>query len=401
MTMTTYLVALVDGGGTVPVELGVVRRLVERGHDVTVLAEDSMADDVRGHRCHVPPLGRGTQPARTAPPSTIRTGTGSARTRASCSPGCSRRSSSARCAATSPTSTRRSPTRRPDVVLCAQFAFGAMVAAEAAGIPFDVLMPNVYLLPSDGVTPFGLGLRPAHGRPRPAAGRRPARRDFNRMWDKGLRAAQRRAGRARPGGRSITSWTSRRAPGGVWVLTSEEFDFPGAAARPTSATSVRCSTTRTWAGASGPRRRATTPLVLVGLSSTFQDHVATLQRIVDALATLPVRAIVTTGPALDPATVTGAANVVVVASAPHGRVLEHAAVVVTHGGHGTVVKALAAGVPLVVLPHGRDQLDNAVRVTCRGAGVKLKRTATSAQIVAAVSDGPRRPGVPRGGDPPR
>ena len=45
--MKTYLVALVDGGGTVPVELGVVRRLVERGHDVTVLAEDSMIDDVR------------------------------------------------------------------------------------------------------------------------------------------------------------------------------------------------------------------------------------------------------------------------------------------------------------------------------------------------------------------
>ena len=31
----------------------------------------------------------------------------------------------------------------------------------------------------------------------------------------------------------------------------------------------------------------------------------------------------------------------------------------THGGHGTVVRALAAGVSLVVLPHGRDQADNA------------------------------------------
>ena len=40
-----------------------------------------------------------------------------------------------------------------------------MVAAEAAGIPFDVLMPNVYLFPVDGATPFGLGLRPARGAP--------------------------------------------------------------------------------------------------------------------------------------------------------------------------------------------------------------------------------------------
>ena len=37
----TYLVCLVDGGGTVPPELGAVRRLVDRGHDVTVLAEHS------------------------------------------------------------------------------------------------------------------------------------------------------------------------------------------------------------------------------------------------------------------------------------------------------------------------------------------------------------------------
>ena len=41
-----YLFALVDGGGTVPPELGTVRRLVERGHRVTVLGDDSMADEV-------------------------------------------------------------------------------------------------------------------------------------------------------------------------------------------------------------------------------------------------------------------------------------------------------------------------------------------------------------------
>ena len=40
----TYLFALTDAGGTVPPELGVVRRLVERGHRVTVLADESMAD---------------------------------------------------------------------------------------------------------------------------------------------------------------------------------------------------------------------------------------------------------------------------------------------------------------------------------------------------------------------
>jgi UDP:flavonoid glycosyltransferase YjiC (YdhE family) len=80
-----------------------------------------------------------------------------------------------------------------------------------------------------------------------------------------------------------------------------------------------------------------------------------------------------------------APNVTVVASAPHRDVLRHAAVVITHGGHGTVVKALAAGVPMVLLPHGRDQADTAVRVAARGAGVMLTRSAGAAKIAAAVS----------------
>jgi UDP:flavonoid glycosyltransferase YjiC (YdhE family) len=42
----SYLFALVDGGGTVPPELGAARRLVERGHRVDVLADDSMNDEV-------------------------------------------------------------------------------------------------------------------------------------------------------------------------------------------------------------------------------------------------------------------------------------------------------------------------------------------------------------------
>ena len=64
--------------------------------------------------------------------------------------------------------------------------------------------------------------------------------------------------------------------------------------------------------------------------------------------------------------------------------LEAAAAVVTHGGHGTVVRALAAGVPALVLPHGRDQADNAARLTSRGAGLKLKNGASPKAIASAV-----------------
>ena len=47
MKVHRYLFAVVDGGGNVPPELSAVRRLVERGHMVTVLGEDSVAGEIR------------------------------------------------------------------------------------------------------------------------------------------------------------------------------------------------------------------------------------------------------------------------------------------------------------------------------------------------------------------
>lgn len=272
--------------------------------------------------------------------------------------------------------------RRPDLVVCSQFAFGAMAAAEAAGIPFDVLMPNVYLLPAKGMTPMGIGARPARG----PLGRARDRVMFavsERAFDKGRDRLN--AVRAEVGLAPLKHFMDQaRAARRHVVMTSPDFDFPGDL--PANARYVGpVLDDPTWSGAEWTPPPGDEPLVLVAMSSTFQDHQGTMQRIVDALAMLPVRAVVTTGPALDPGAITAAANVTVVAAAPHREVLAEAAAVVTHGGHGTVVKALAAGVPLIVLPHGRDQADNAVRVVGRGAGVTLKRTAKAGAIAGAVS----------------
>ncbi len=57
----------------------------------------------------------------------------------------------------------------------------------------------------------------------------------------------------------------------------------------------------------------------------------------------------------------------------------------THCGHGTTLKSLAAGVPIVCIPMGRDQDDTAARVVHHGAGVRLSRTASAAAIRAAVT----------------
>ena len=60
-------------------------------------------------------------------------------------------------------------------------------------------------------------------------------------------------------------------------------------------------------------------------------------------------------------------------------------VVVCHAGHGTVVRALASGVPLVACPEAGDMAENAARVAWAGAGVSLpRRLATPRGVRLAV-----------------
>ena len=72
---------------------------------------------------------------------------------------------------------------------------------------------------------------------------------------------------------------------------------------------------------------------------------------------------------------------------PQAEVLGHAAVVVSHGGSGTTLGALAAGRPLVVVPLFADQPVNARRVAAIGAGIALP---------PPTADGPPLPEVDAG-----
>ena len=107
---------------------------------------------------------------------------------------------------------------------------------------------------------------------------------------------------------------------------------------------------------------------------------------------LAVRGLVTLGPALDPAQFKAPANVRLEAFIPHSAVLPHAQAMVTQCGLGTLMKALAHGVPLVCLPLVGDQPDNAARVVARGAGIRLERDATPEQIRAAIQRVLTQPG---------
>lgn len=90
------------------------------------------------------------------------------------------------------------------------------------------------------------------------------------------------------------------------------------------------------------------PLVLVSFSTEpEQRSLSKLQRTLRALADLPVRVLATTGGSVDPAELDVPGNAHVVSFAQHGPVLARASLVVTHGGHGTTMRALSHGVPIV------------------------------------------------------
>jgi UDP:flavonoid glycosyltransferase YjiC (YdhE family) len=133
-------------------------------------------------------------------------------------------------------------------------------------------------------------------------------------------------------------------------------------------------------------RDARTPLVLISLSTREQGQADLLQRCVDAVAQLPVRAIVTTGPSIDPASVSAGDNTQVVQYVPHDEILASASLVITHAGFGTTMAALGRGVPLLCVPMGRDQFFNAEQVQTLGAGRMLMAHSSAEEVAQAATE---------------
>jgi len=127
------------------------------------------------------------------------------------------------------------------------------------------------------------------------------------------------------------------------------------------------------------------PLVVVSFSSTFQNQSTVLQRCIDAMRTLPVYVCVTLGPAVNMEEIKVASNVTVLQSANHSELFKQANLVICHGGHGTIMRALSHGVPLICMPMGRDQFDNAIKVAMHGCGINLSAKVNSNTIEKAVN----------------
>lgn len=104
-----------------------------------------------------------------------------------------------------------------------------------------------------------------------------------------------------------------------------------------------------------------------------------------ALARLPVDVLVALGPG-DPALLGELPDRVRAAGfVPQAEVLKHAGLVVHHGGTGTVLAALAAGLPQLVLPQGADQFVNAETLTALGAAQSLVGDAVRMDAIEAAA----------------
>lgn len=381
--MTNFLIATWEGGGSVMPALTVAKKLADRGHRVRVMSD-------RCNRPEAEASGASFIPWTKAPSRSDR----------------SRESDTFRdWEATTPqeqiklvmeriwtgpaldfaedviAELRREPA---DLVISSEMLMGVMAGCEAIGQRFVALTCNISLFPIPGVPPIGPGLLPAQTAEEQAFHREVAvgNEALLAAGLPALNAARRLLGL----GRLARIADQLDAAEAVLLGTSAAFDFapPGlpegmSYVGPQLADPPWAAPWRSPWPADDVR-----PLVLVAFSTTFQDHVAVLQAIIDGAATLPVRLLVTLGDTIAPEELVPAANTALVHSAPHNDVIPETMLVVTHGGHGTVTRALMHEKPLIVVPHGRDQNDNAARVTARGAGLMLPATATPADFRDAI-----------------
>ncbi len=126
------------------------------------------------------------------------------------------------------------------------------------------------------------------------------------------------------------------------------------------------------------------PLVVVAFSSTFQDQKQAIQNSIDAMRDQNVKGLITLGMAMKNESFDVPDNVVVVESAPHELVFSKADLLITHAGHGTIMRAFKHGLPMLCLPMGRDQNDNAAKITYYGCGLKLSKRTSSEKIRKAM-----------------
>ncbi len=256
----------------------------------------------------------------------------------------------------------------PDVVVSDILTSAPALAAELAGVRTATLIPHVYPVGEPGLPFFGFGARP----PRTTLGRAAWRRGagvFRAGLDRGLR--EHNETRAELGLAPASEHHAGISTALAMVATFPQLEYP-----------------RRWPAdveVTGPMffempypdvevPAGDGPLVVVAPSTSKDEKLGLIRATLDGLAGEPVRVLATTNlrggrdPALDVP-----ANARVVPWASYSQVMGAADLVVCHGGHGTVARALASGAPVLSCGSAGDMAENGARVAWAGAGLAMPR----------------------------
>jgi MGT family glycosyltransferase len=253
----------------------------------------------------------------------------------------------------------------PDVLVHDILTLAPAMAAELEGIPAATLIPHLYPDSAPGQPPYALGAR----MPRTRAGRR--------MWrlmepvvETGLRQGRRELNdmRARLGLAPV-----QRLHGGLSQRLCMVATFAQLEYRNEWPENVHVVGPVMWEPPFGEVEAppGDAPLVLVAPSTAQDPEHRLLRAALAGLADEPVRVLATWNrrPVYEPLSVP--ANARLVEWVSYSRTMPRCALVICHAGHGTMVRALACGSPVVCVPHAGDMAENAARADWAGVGVRV------------------------------
>ena len=254
---------------------------------------------------------------------------------------------------------------RPHAVVSDILTLAPALAAEVAGVPRATLIPHIYPVVEPGLPFFAIGLQPPRtplGRAVWRAGQRAleigleqGRGDLNRQRARlGLPPTLRFHGGISPELALVGTFPQleypRRWPAGVEVTGPMSFEVPHPEIE---------------------LPPGNDPLVLVAPSTAHDSHNHLVRTALKALAEEPVRIVATTNRVVPQKPIEVPGNAVLVDWVSYSQVMPAASLVISHGGHGTVARALAAGTPLLISPFIGDMSETAMRISWAGAGRSL------------------------------
>ncbi|MBX3082308.1 MAG: glycosyltransferase family 1 protein [Anaerolineae bacterium] len=239
---------------------------------------------------------------------------------------------------------------QPDVLVCEELDFGAMIAAERCRLPFA----SVLVIASGALVRADVVSEPLNS----------MRADYDLAPDPDLTMLSRHL--------VLSPFPpSYRDP--AFPLPATAYSIHPLIPEPSSDAPIPA-----WLNELPDR-----PTIYFTLGTVFNVESGDLfQRVLTGLRDLPINLIVTVGHDIDPAEL-GAqpANVYIERYIPQAVLLPRCAMVVSHGGSGSVIGALAHGLPMVLLPMGADQPLNAQRCEALGVARSLDVMTASASTI--------------------